>query len=237
MKRLFNVRRWTRFVFFTFVASTVFVAVRIALAPAVAPSSDGIIRVKGDYVLMLMSCILGAVAMMLPGFLIRRVNLNIPSFMIVVYALFLYCAIYLGEVRSFYYRVPHWDTILHGFSGIGLGALGFSVVSLLNNSESITFRLSPVFVALFAFCFALALGVVWEIFEFTMDRLMLTNMQKHTLENGVQLVGQGALLDTMKDLIVDASGAFFISTVGYVSLKYDKKWLEVFHIGRDQAKT
>ena len=207
------------------------------MAPAVAPSSDGIIRVKGDYILMLMSCILGAVAMMLPGFLIRRVNLNIPSFMIVVYALFLYCAIYLGEVRSFYYMVPHWDTILHCFSGIGLGALGFSVVSLLNNSESITFRLSPVFVALFAFCFALALGVVWEIFEFTMDRLMLTNMQKHTLENGVQLVGQGALLDTMKDLIVDASGAFFISTVGYVSLKYDKKWLEVFHIGRDQAKT
>ncbi|MCL2057622.1 MAG: hypothetical protein FWH01_00990 [Oscillospiraceae bacterium] len=231
MRKLLSVKNWTLFVFITFIGSTIYVAVRMILAPTVTASpADDAIRVKGDYILLLLSCMFGAVAMLLPGFLIHRVNLNIPSYMIIAYAVFLYCAIYLGEVRSFYYRVPHWDTILHTFSGIGLGALGFSVVSLFNKSDTITFRLSPVFVALFAFCFAIALGVVWEIYEFTMDYILLTNMQKHSLESGEMLLGQNALMDTMKDLIVDAVGAFFISAVGYVSLKYDKNWLDKLHI-------
>jgi uncharacterized membrane protein YjdF len=146
--------------------------------------------------------------------------------MLIMYAVFLYCAIYLGEVRDFYYRVPHWDTILHIFSGAALGALGLSVVSLLNQSEAITVSLSPVFVALFAFCFALSLGVVWEIYEFIIDGLLHTNAQKYALESGEPLIGQAALMDTMKDLIVDGVGAFVISTIGYVSLKYKKGWLE-----------
>jgi hypothetical protein len=84
-----------------------------------------------------------------------------------------------------------------------LGALGLSVVSLLNQSEAITVSLSPVFVALFAFCFALSLGVVWEIYEFIIDGLLHTNAQKYALESGEPLIGQAALMDTMKDLIVD----------------------------------
>jgi len=150
--------------------------------------------------------------------------------MIIAYAVFLYCAIYLGEVQKFYYNVPHWDTVLHAFSGAALGALGFSLVSLLTRSEAVAFSLSHIFVALFAFCFALSLGVLWEIYEFTMDALVHTNMQKYALENGAQLVGQAALADTMKDLIVDAAGAFAISVIGYISLKYEKGWLERFKV-------
>jgi mannose/fructose/N-acetylgalactosamine-specific phosphotransferase system component IIC len=179
---------------------------------------------------MLLQCILGAAAMLLPGLLTRRVGLNIPSAMIIAYAVFLYCAIYLGEVRSFYYNIPHWDTILHTFSGAALGALGFSLISLLNKSESITFSLSPIFVAMFAFCFAVSLGVLWEIYEFSMDYVLGTNMQKYALESGENLIGQAALTDTMKDLIVDAIGAFAVSVTGYISLKYKKGWFEKFQL-------
>lgn len=226
MKKLFNAKNLMIFVLFTFIASAAYNTVRIILAPAVAPPSEIAVRVKSDYVLMLMQCILGVLAMLIPDFLRRRIHLNIPSVMMIVYAIFLYCAIYLGEVRNFYYAVPHWDTILHTFSGSALGALGFSVVSLLNKSESVPFSLSPAFVALFAFCFALSLGVIWEIYEFSVDYFLHTNMQRYALESGVPLIGQAALVDTMKDLIVDSVGSSIMSITGYISLKYKKGWLE-----------
>jgi len=226
IKKLFNAKNLMIAVFITFILSIAYVIVRIIMAPAVAPSSDITVRVKSDYVLMLIQCVFGALAMLLPGLLRRIIRLNIPSVMITVYAVFLYCGIYLGEVRNFYYDIPHWDTILHIFSGAALGALGFSLVTLLNKSESITFSLSPVFVALFAFCFALSLGLVWEIYEFSVDCVLNTNMQKYALESGEVLSGQSALMDTMKDLIVDTIGAASMSIIGFISLKYKKGWLE-----------
>ena len=230
MKRFFSARRVIRGIFFTFVASTVFTVIRIILAPTIAPVTDIDIRVKGDYLLMLIHCVLGAAAMLFPAYLSRKADLDIPTGMMIVYAVFLYCAIYLGEVRNFYYRIPYWDTILHTFSGAAIGALGFSIVSLLNQSDNLTFSLSPIFVSLFAFCFALSLGMVWEIYEYSIDYFLRTNMQRYALESGELLMGQAALMDTMKDLMVDAIGAFAMSVVGYISLKHDKGWLDRLHV-------
>jgi len=86
--------------------------------------------------------------------------------------------------------------------------------------------LQPIFVALFAFGFAVSLGVIWEIYEFAADSILQTNMQKFALENGEQLIGRLALADTMKDLIVDMIGAFVVSAIGYMSLKHEKGWVE-----------
>ncbi len=234
LKRIFNRRTVMGFVFYSLLLSTVFVFIRILLAPTVAPLNDPEVHVKGDYVLMLLQCALGVVAMMLPGFITKNLRISVPSNMFFVYAIFLYCAIYLGEVRAFYYSVPHWDTLLHTFSGAMLGALGFSLISFLNNTDGIPVSLSPVFVAIFTFCFAVAIGAVWEIYEFSADVILHTNMQKFALENGEQLIGQAALSDTMKDLIVDSIGALVMSVVGYVSMKYKKGWLKGFIIRRER---
>ena len=230
LKKIFNYKTLYGFVQLTMIGSCVFVAVHMILAPTVAPAEDVTVRVKSDYLLMLIQCLLGTLALLIPGILRRIAKINIPSMMIIMYALFLYCAIYLGEVRNFYFVIPHWDVVLHAFSGAALGALGFSLVSILNKSESIEFTLSPLFVALFAFCFALSLGVIWEVYEFAIDNLLNTNSQKYALEYGEMLVGKAALTDTMKDLIVDAIGAFAIAAVGFVSLKYKKGWLDRFRI-------
>lgn len=221
----FNWRRFiNRFVFFSLLISAIFLVIRLFLAPAdhAVPYE----RVKSDYVLMLVQCILGLFAMTLPGLLSHRFQIEIPSNMLVLYAIFLYGAIFLGEVRSFYYTVPHWDTILHTFSGGMLGALGFSFVTLLNKTDKIPLNLSPIFVAIFAFCFAVTLGVFWEIYEFTFDGILHLNMQKFALESGEQLLGRAALQDTMKDLIVDCLGAFIMALLGYISLKYKTGFIE-----------
>ncbi|MEG2678057.1 MAG: hypothetical protein RR933_08050 [Oscillospiraceae bacterium] len=206
------------FLFIALVMSIVFSVVKIIITPSVPDTaSDGPLR--SDYVLMLMQCCLGLVVMFLPSFVNKRFSIEIENHMYVMYFLFLYCAIYLGEVRQFYYLIPHWDSYLHAFSGAMLGALGFSLVSILNDNKSVAVKLSPKFIALFAFCFALSAGAIWEIYEFSGDALLGLNMQKFRLSDGTMLVGQAALMDTMKDLIIDAISALGVTIFGYIGLK------------------
>lgn len=218
MKRSIDWKRavWL-FLVVSLLASLVFTVVMIVVAPHETAEKGQ--RLKSDYVLMFIQCALGLLVVFLPSFLEKRLSIEIPGSITILYFVFLYCAIYLGEVRSFYYRVAHWDTYLHTFSGAMLGALGFSLVDILNGRARVQVRLSPVFVGLFAFCFAVALGAVWEIYEYVMDGLLDLNMQKFRLEDGTALIGRAALVDTMKDLIVDALGALCVVVIGVLSIR------------------
>ena len=213
-------------IFLTLLLSVVTISITMYFAPTESSPENPYARVKGDYVLMLLQCVVGVLAMLLPSFLQKKWQLVIPSRMMILFALFLYSAIYLGEVRDFYYNVPHWDTILHTCSGAMLGALGFSVIHFLNKDERVPMHLSPAFIAFFTLCFAVFLGAVWEIYEFTADSILHTNMQKFALEDGTLLMGHNALKDTMKDIIVDTIGALVMSIIGYISIKYKKGWVE-----------
>lgn len=215
-----------KFVLISFIAPMAFIIYKIIVSPTSNTENIEGLRVKTDYILMLTQCILGIIAFFLPNIISKKTKIVIPSNMYIVYVLFLYGAVFLGEVRNYYYRVPHWDTILHTCSGAMLGALGFSFVNILNKHEKVHVELSPLFVALFAFGFAITLGVMWEIYEFTFDGVLGLNMQKFALENGTQLVGRAAVTDTMEDLIVDSVGALVMSIIGYISLKYKKGWID-----------
>lgn len=193
------------------------------LAPAENSANEPYQKIKTDYLLMLTQCALGLVVMMLPTFIHRKWKIVVPSIIVILYYIFLYCAIYLGEVRNFYYLIPHWDDILHAFSGAMLGALGFILVDLLNRDTQIRVQLSPFFVSLFAFCFALTVGAIWEIYEFSFDALLGLNMQKHTTQAGIGLIGADALSDTMWDIIIDASAALLVSIVGFFAIRTYKK--------------
>ena len=216
-------------VFLTLLFSVGYAIVNIIIAhPGAADETHR--KVKSDYVLMLLQCLLGIAVMFLPGLIEKRLKIDIPNHMYFAFIIFLYGAIYLGEVRSFYYNIPNWDTILHMFSSAMLGTLGFSIVNLINSSEKVKIRLSPLFVSVFAFMFAVSMGAFWEVYEFTSDGLLGLNMQKFLLEDGIPLVGRAALTDTMKDIIVDMIGAFAACVLGYVSLKYKKGWIDRFEL-------
>lgn len=231
--------RWSRyvsgFVFLSLLLSIVYIIVQWTNAPA-SPSGPEHEKLKSDYALMVVQCSLGILAMLLPGWLARKWRVEIPSGMMILYLLFLYAAIYLGEVQSFYYRIPHWDMILHGFSGGMLGALAFSFVRLLNNSDRVHVELNPLFTAVFAFCFSITLGVFWEFYEYSVDGMLGLNMQKFLQENGAMFSGRDALCDTMQDLIINAVGALFTSVVGFISLKYKKGWVEKVMLRRQPPR-
>lgn len=152
-----------------------------------------------------------------PNILERRFRVYLPSFIQVIITLFIFAAQYLGEIRNFYERFWWWDIMLHTTSGFILGIIGFMFVYLLNKNYDTNVTLSPIFIALFAFCFAVMIGVLWEVYEFSMDRLVGFNMQKF------REAGQDGLIDTMLDLIVDSIGAFVVSVLGYLNIKENKQ--------------
>jgi len=224
-----------KIVLVSFIIPIAYLIYRLIVAPEINSEHIEGLRVKADYALMIVQCLLGILAMAIPSIVSKKAKIIIPSNMYIVFLLFLYCAIFLGEVTSFYYKFEYWDVMLHAISSGMLGALGFSLIDLLNKQEKIRMELSPMFVTLFAFCFAVTLGAIWEIYEFTWDGILNLNMQKYALENGIQLVGRAALQDTMKDIIVDCIGAFIMSVIGYISLKYKKEWLEKVLIKRKSS--
>ena len=201
--------------FISLAFSVVYAFVHFLHAPATAPEGMAHTKVKSDYLLMLTQCILGMVVMLLPSVINRKWSVPIPRGIYILYYVFLYCAIFLGEVFDFYYVVPHWDVILHAFSGAMLSALGFIMVDLLNMNQKVSVSLSPFFESVFAFCFALTLGVLWEVYEYAGDALLGLNMQKTALADGTVLTGKAALADTMEDIIVDTLAAAVVAVIGF----------------------
>lgn len=223
------------FVLVSFIAPIGFLSYRIGTTSNELIPNDPDGRVRSDYVLMLMQCILGVIAIWIPSFITRKFKLEIPNKMYYLYIIFLYGAIFLGEIRNFYYKYQYWDLILHTLSGTMIGFFGFAVVDMLNHEHE-NVKLNAFFVAFFAFCFAMTLGGIWEIYEFVSDGVLRTNMQKFALQSGVQLQGREALVDTMEDLIVDGIGALVASTIGYISIKYDKTFLNAVLIKFNKKK-
>ncbi len=207
-----------RFLLVLLILSVIYAVYMYMNAPSENPENE-YDRVKSDYVLMILQCAVGCIVVFLPAKMEQKFGIDIPDMMEIMYFIFLFCAIYLGEVRNFYFRIPYWDMILHGFSAAMLGAFGFLLVNFFNDYERLKLRLSPFFVALFAFCFALTCGAVWEIYEFLADGVLGTNMQKFIMEDGTVLIGRAALVDTMEDFIIDALGALTITLIGYFNLK------------------
>lgn len=214
-KRRYSVREIVSIILLiSLVFSVVFSFVKFLAAPS-EPTGEEYEKVKSDYLLMLVQCSVGLVVMCLPWIVSRKFNVVVPGTICILYYIFLYCAIFLGEVLDFYYVVPHWDTMLHAFSGAMLGALGFVLVDFLNKDSHVKVSLTPFFISLFAFSFALSIGALWEVYEFSFDSFLGLNMQKVRTADGIELIGHDALSDTMKDLIIDAAAAFIISTLGY----------------------
>ena len=142
---------------------------------------------RGAYENMFM-CGLTLVLMILPSILTKKLKIYLPSALEIVILCFIFAAEILGEISSFYINVPHWDTMLHTINGFLCAAVGFALVDLFNRDERFTFKLSPLFLAVVAFCFSMTIGVLWEFFEFSADHFFATDMQKDTIVRQINTV-------------------------------------------------
>ena len=133
-------------------------------------------------------CLLTLILFLLPTVFEQRLNIDLPNTLEIIILLFIYAAEILGEIRSFYTVFPFWDTILHTMNGFLCAAIGFCLVDMFNRSERFSLSLSPVFMAIVAFCFSMTIGVLWEFFECLMDQVFLLDMQKDTVINTLSTV-------------------------------------------------
>lgn len=186
--------------------------------------------------LALIECALGLAVIHIPNLAAKMLRVKLPDVLCTAFYFFIVCAVPLGEVFSFYYRISIWDSLLHFSSGIMLWMLGGLFLVNYLRKKKCDNLITPAFIGLVALMFAISLGVVWEFYEFTLDNLLGMNMQKALLEDGIPLVGKAALLDTMKDLIVDFLGGLTATFLLAPPLKHKKGWLYSFGSNKDSEK-
>ncbi len=142
-------------------------------------------------------CLLVFFMFSLPSFVKRKFHLDIPNILEILVLIHIFAAEILGELASFFINVPFWDTMLHTVWGFICAAFGFSLIDILNRDDKIKFTISPFYVSAASFCFSMTVGVIWEFFEFGMDRLFGLDMQKDTVINSFN----STLLDPTKSNI------------------------------------
>lgn len=133
-------------------------------------------------------CVLTLFLFIVPSFVQVNFKIELPTTLEIIILLFIFAAEILGEISSYYIKYPLWDTVLHIINGFLAAAIGFSMVDILSHNEKIKFDLSPLFMAIVAFCFSMTIGIVWEFFEFGMDTLLGYDMQKDTVIHTINTV-------------------------------------------------
>ena len=141
----------------------------------------------------------------LPDRAARFAGVRLPRSFLALSAAFIFATLFLGEVADFYERYWWWDVVLHFGSALSFGLFAFLLIFMLFEGDR--YAAPPWAIAFLSACVALAIGAVWEIFEFFMDQTFGMNMQK------------SGLVDTMWDLIVDTAGAGLGGLAGFAYLK------------------
>ncbi len=126
-------------------------------------------------------CLLTLVLLVMPSLIQINLKTELPTALEITILVFIFAAEILGEIQAYYIKFPFWDTVLHTLNGFLMAAIGFALVDILNRSKRFSIQLSPVFLAIVAFCFSMTIGVIWEFFEFGMDRFFGLDMQKDTV--------------------------------------------------------
>ncbi|MES2876266.1 MAG: hypothetical protein V4678_02225 [Patescibacteria group bacterium] len=158
------------------------------------------------------------------------------ALMIILLA-FIGAAVLLGEMLNAYDKFWWWDDMLHGSSGLIFGLIGLFIMFAVNKRTDM--RINAFFVALFVACFAMAMGVLWEIYEFSLDVAFKTTMQQWNMGSNAIVIGkdyQGmGLRDTMSDLITATIGALVASGISFYA--FSRKRHTVRHVMRQAFPT
>ncbi len=156
-------------------------------------------------------CGLTLALFLVPTMVERRMKIELPNTLEIIILLFIFAAEILGEIQSFYTVYQGWDTILHTLNGFLCAAVGFSLVDVFNRSEKFSLSLSPVFMAIVAFCFSMTIGVMWEFFEWFMDCFFFLDMQKDTIVNTIGTVRLDPTGGTTAVLISDITDVILVA--------------------------
>lgn len=180
-------------------------------------------------------CVLTLLLFTIPTIFSETLNITLPSTLETIVYIFIFAAEILGEVQSFYTHVIYWDSILHTINGFICAAIGFSLIDLLNTNDNIHVNLSPIFVSIVAICFSMTIGVIWEFFEYSVDKLLLKDMQKDTIVKTISSVAldekkenNPIVVDNIEKTIIYTKDKEVVIEDGYLDLGINDTMKDLF---------
>lgn len=167
-------------------------------------------------------CLLTLMLMLMPSVLQATLKIEFPSLLEIIILVFIFAAEILGEISAFYMKFPYWDTILHTLNGFLCAAIGFSLVDIMNRERKLKFEMSPLFMAITAFCFSMTIGVLWEFLEFGVDTFCNLDMQKDTVITAISSTyldptqtNQCMHIDNITDVMINGNS---LNVGGYLDI-------------------
>ena len=174
----------------------------------------GVVSFFRGYYENMFYCILSLVLFLLPAFVTKNFGIELPQTLEIIVLTFVFAAEILGELAGFYQKVTLWDSMLHTTTGFLAAAIGFALLDIFNKNEHFKFQISPVYMAIVAFCFSMTVAGVWEIFEFSMDMCFVFDMQKDMVVDSIGSVSLDLTKSNEVIRIPDISEVVIISADG-----------------------
>lgn len=150
------------------------------------------------------------VVSVIPYLVKRVVAIHVPHFLRIGITLFMFATLILGEIGGFYTTFAWWDLALHAIASAGLALIGF-IVLVVSFRQSML-RIHALLSSVLAVSFALALGVMWEVYEFFIDVVFLPDP-----------LMQSSNTDTMTDLVISIVGAVAVAVGAYRYLRWRER--------------
>lgn len=162
-------------------------------------------------------CIIGIILSFIPSILHKNFNITLPWILdtLIAFALFLHIG---GVVLNVYHTIPYYDSLTHFVSAILVAFLAFVSIYILDKYWK-GLHMNKYAMAFIVIIFTMAMGVIWEFFEWATDILFQTQEQ-------------WGLQDTMKDLFIDTIAGIFIAIVGVNLIKKGRFQKITYNLGK-----
>jgi hypothetical protein len=148
-----------------------------------------------------------ATCLLIPFLLVHVANkkkLTLPPGFQMILSIFIFSALYLGEINKFYSKFWWFDLLLHFVSGwYAVVLFLFLIKTPIKKEHGTSHKRFEFFKSISAFSFSVSLGTLWEMYEFSGDYLFGTEMVK------------GGLDDTATDLLIMIAAAILTSSFYY----------------------
>ncbi len=147
------------------------------------------------------------ICLSIPFLLVHAANkkkLTLPPGFQMILSLFIFSALYLGEINKFYSKFWWFDLLLHFVSGwYAVVTFLFLIKTSIKKEQGTSHKMFEFFKSICSFSFSVSLGTLWEMYEFSGDYLLGTEMVK------------GGLDDTATDLLIMIAAAAATSIYSY----------------------
>ncbi|NLW11341.1 MAG: hypothetical protein GX028_04915 [Clostridiaceae bacterium] len=138
----------------------------------------------------------------------RAAGMSNPTSMRIMISLLMLISLTIGRYFSLYKRIVHFDKLQHFLYGIMISLIAvvilYRLIPIHSRRQS---EFHPAAIGIFTTGTTMIILFIWELFEYTCDRLFNSDMQDW------KAGGISGLTDTMLDLAVGFLGALLASAI------------------------